>query len=95
MFGPYSWERVLELAREGSIGADDLIMRPGSDEWARADTVPAFTGHAAAVPAVAVATPAPSAPAAPPAVVETSSAIAAVAATSAVPVPPGEAATAS
>jgi len=65
VFGPYSWERVLELAREGSIGADDLIMRPGSDEWARADTVPAFTAPAAAAPAVVVSPAVPAAPAAP------------------------------
>jgi len=95
VFGPYSWERVLELAREGSIGADDLVIRPGSDEWARADTVPAFAGHASAAPTAAVEPAAPPARAAPPTVVETSSAIAAVPAISAVPVPPGEAATAS
>jgi hypothetical protein len=65
VFGPYTWERALELAREGSIGADDMVMRPGSSEWARADSVPAFFGPAALAAADPAAPAAPAAPTAP------------------------------
>lgn len=82
VFGPYAWERVLELALDGSIGAEDLVTRPGSSEWVRADAVPAFFARSTpvaatpAAPPLAPASPAPAgavkpAPPAPPAEAET------------------------
>lgn len=65
VFGPYSWERALEFAREGSIGADDLVMRPGSREWVPAAAVPAFISSAVSAAAMVSEAPTPRPPAAP------------------------------
>lgn len=81
VLGPYTWEGVLEYARVGMIAVEDMVMRPGSEEWVRADAVPAFFAEdaptaPASAPAAAVL-PEPSAsPAAsePPAVVPPASA---------------------
>jgi hypothetical protein len=49
VFGPYTWDRVLEYAHGGLITRDDLVMRSGSDVWVRADEVPGlFSGDSAA-----------------------------------------------
>lgn len=91
VFGPYSWERVLEFAHDGSIGADDHVMRPGSTEWVLADTVPAFASQAAGVGVQAEALDPPSAtlnsiPPVPPAVTSASPGVVAQARASRSPV---------
>lgn len=66
VFGPYTWDRVLEHAHAGLITPDDLVMRPGSDAWVRANEVPALfpvEAPAAPVPTAPLVTPAvPAAP---------------------------------
>ncbi|MDO8950731.1 MAG: DUF4339 domain-containing protein [Actinomycetota bacterium] len=68
VLGPYTWEGVLEYARVGMIAVEDMVMRPGSEEWVRADAVPAFfAGDAPTAPAsapTAAVLPAPSVPSA-------------------------------
>jgi hypothetical protein len=48
VLGPFTWERTLEMAREGWIAPEDLVCRPGSDEWVSAASVPAFFESSAA-----------------------------------------------
>ncbi|MDO8950727.1 MAG: DUF4339 domain-containing protein [Actinomycetota bacterium] len=48
VLGPFAWDRVVEYAGAGMIAEDDMVMRPGSDEWVRADAIPAFLAEAPA-----------------------------------------------
>lgn len=70
VLGPFTWEQALDFAREGWLGPDDLVMRPGSEEWVPVTEVPAFVAsgmppaavpveQSPALPAITRPTPAP------------------------------------
>jgi len=59
--GPYSWEQLFELARDGVVPPTDLVWHPSLTEWLPASTVPGLFPSAAATiaPTPPSASPAP------------------------------------
>lgn len=39
-FGPFTWEQLTEMGRNGELKGDDLIWIPGASDWMRAQSVP-------------------------------------------------------
>lgn len=61
--GPYSWNQLFELARDGVVPRTDLVWHPSMTEWLPAKNVPGlFPGVASAVTPTASPAPAPSVP---------------------------------
>jgi len=52
-FGPYVWERLVEMAREGAVTPEDLVHRADYPEWMRAADVPGLFPQVAPQPQAA------------------------------------------
>ncbi len=49
--GPYTWRQLLALAKRGDVGPGDMLLREGSKQWQRADSVPKLFAVAKFAPA--------------------------------------------
>src|SRR5262245_11522378 len=48
--GPYTWRQLLSLAQRGDIARDDLLLKEGTQQWVRAETMPLLFANAPAPP---------------------------------------------
>lgn len=46
-YGPYAWQQLLTMAQRGEVRPDDMLLREGTKQWVRADTVPGLFAGAA------------------------------------------------
>jgi hypothetical protein len=60
--GPYSWEQLFELARDGVVPPTDLVWHPSLPEWLPASKVPGLFPGAAPTAAASAAATTPAAP---------------------------------
>ncbi|MBI1832591.1 MAG: DUF4339 domain-containing protein [Planctomycetes bacterium] len=59
-YGPYSWPQLRALAKRGDVGGEDMLLREGTKQWVRADSVPGlFEGVAAPGVVIAAGSAAP------------------------------------
>src|SRR4051812_42406610 len=49
--GPVTFAQLIEAARTGSVGRDDLVWREGMADWQAASTIPGLMPAPAAAPA--------------------------------------------
>ena len=67
-YGPYNWQHLVNLARKGELGPDDLLLQEGSKQWLPAATMPELFPHAVSAaaptprPAAQIAKPTPRRP---------------------------------
>jgi len=42
VYGPVPWDKLVQLAQQGRISAEDLVRQAGTEAWSRVDEVPAL-----------------------------------------------------